>query len=183
MPRNAHYENVPFEIPKNWAWLKHNDILEISGGSQPAKSYFKPLPENGYIRLYQIRDYGDTPLPIYIPKELAAKTTKRGDILLARYGGSLGKVFIAEEGAYNVAMAKVIFKFKDLIFRKYAYYYYLSRLYQDKLKSISRTAQAGFNSTDFEDMFFPLPPIKEQQRIVESIQRYYDTLDSISANL
>ena len=180
---NAHYENVPFEIPKNWAWLKHNDILEISGGSQPAKSYFKPLPENGYIRLYQIRDYGDTPLPIYIPKELAAKTTKRGDILLARYGGSLGKVFIAEEGAYNVAMAKVIFKFKDLIFRKYAYYYYLSRLYQDKLKSISRTAQAGFNSTDFEDMFFPLPPIKEQQRIVESIQRYYDTLDSISANL
>lgn len=183
MQRKEHYENIPFEIPGSWLWIKHNDILEISGGSQPAKSYFKPLPEDGYIRLYQIRDYGKLPLPVYIPKKLAAKTTEKGDILLARYGGSLGKVFIAEEGAYNVAMAKVIFKFKELIYREYSYYYYLSRLYQDKLKSISRTAQAGFNSTDFEDMFFPLPPINEQRRIVETIQLYYGILDSISANL
>ena len=180
---NAHYENVPYEIPTNWLWLRHNDVLEISGGSQPAKSYFKPIPEDGYIRLYQIRDYGDSPLPVYIPNELAPKTTEKGDILLARYGGSLGKVFIAEQGAYNVAMAKVIFKFEGLIYREFAYYYYLSRLYQDKLKSISRTAQAGFNSTDFEDLFFPLPPINAQRRIVETIQQYYRILDDISANL
>ena len=41
------------------------------------------------------------------------KQTEKGDILLARYGGSLGKVFHAQKGAYNVAMAKVIFKDKD----------------------------------------------------------------------
>ena len=180
---NPHYENVPFEIPSNWLWLKHNDVLEISGGSQPAKSHFKPMPEDGYVRLYQIRDYGESPLPVYIPKELATKTTEKGDILLARYGGSLGKVFIAEKGAYNVAMAKIIFKFNGLIYKEFAYYYYLSRLYQDKLRSISRTAQAGFNSTDFEDMFIPLPPINEQRRIVEAIRRSYTVLDSISINL
>ena len=180
---NAHYENVPFKVPKNWLWLSHNAILDISGGSQPAKSYFKPKEEEGYIRLYQIRDYGETPVPVYIPRELASKTTQKGDILLARYGGSLGKVFIAEEGAYNVAMAKVIFKYNGLINKEYAYFYYLSSLYQDKLKSISRTAQAGFNSTDFEDMFFPLPPIAEQERIVAAINQYYRILDNISANL
>ena len=180
---NAHYENVPFEVPKNWLWLSHNAILNISGGSQPAKSHFKSKEEEGYIRLYQIRDYGETPVPVYIPRELASKTTQKGDILLARYGGSLGKVFIAEEGAYNVAMAKVIFKYNGLINKKYAYFYYLSSLYQDKLKSISRTAQAGFNSTDFEDMFFPLPPIAEQERIVGAINQYYRILDNISANL
>lgn len=157
--------------------------MEISGGSQPPKSYFKSKPEDGYIRLYQIRDYGDTPIPVYIPIELAAKTTNKGDILLARYGGSLGKVFIAEDGAYNVAMAKAIVKFEGIICNGYLYYYYLSSLYQDKLKSISRTAQAGFNSTDFEDMYFPLPPIQEQQRIVQAIKLYYCILDSISANL
>ncbi len=180
---NAHYENVPFEIPKNWLWLNHNEVLDISGGSQPAKSHFKSKEEDGYIRLYQIRDYGETPIPVYIPKILASKTTQKGDILLARYGGSLGKVFIAEEGAYNVAMAKVIFKYNGLIDKEYAYFYYLSRLYQDKLKSISRTAQAGFNSTDFEDMFFPLPPEAEQKRIVTAIKQYYRILDNISANL
>ena len=111
----AHYENIPFEIPQNWLWLNHNSILYISGGSQPAKSYFKSKEEEGYIRLYQIRDYGEIPVPVYIPRELASKTTQKGDILLARYGGSLGKVFIAEEGAYNVAMAKVIFKYNGLI--------------------------------------------------------------------
>ena len=180
---NAHYENVPFKVPKNWLWLSHNAILDISGGSQPAKSYFKSKEEEGYIRLYQIRDYGETPVPVYIPRELASKTTQKGDILLARYGGSLGKVFIAEEGAYNVAMAKVIFKYNGLINKEYAYFYYLSSLYQDKLKSISRTAQAGFNSTDFEDLFFPLPPIAEQERIVAAINQYYRILDNISANL
>ena len=180
---NAHYENVPFEVPKNWLWLSHNAILDISGGSQPAKSHFKSKEVEGYIRLYQIRDYGETPVPVYIPRELASKTTQKGDILLARYGGSLGKVFIAEEGAYNVAMAKVIFKYNGLINKEYAYFYYLSSLYQNKLKSISRTAQAGFNSTDFEDMFFPLPPIAEQERIVTAINQYYRILDIISANL
>lgn len=174
---------MPFEIPKNWLWLNHNEILDISGGSQPAKSHFKSKEEPGYIRLYQIRDYGETPIPVYIPKILASKTSQKGDILLARYGGSLGKVFIAEEGAYNVAMAKVIFKYNGLINKEYAYFYYLSRLYQDKLKSISRTAQVGFNSTDFEYMFFPLPPEVEQKRIVVAIKQYYRILDNISANL
>ena len=180
---NGHYQKMPFEIPNSWLWLSHNDRLEISGGSQPAKSYFKETPENGYIRLYQIRDYGEHPVPVYIPIELASKTTQKGDILLARYGGSLGKVFIAEDGAYNVAMAKVILKFEHLLDKEFVYFYYLSKLYQDKLQTISRTAQAGFNSSDFEDMYFPLPPIEEQQRIVHRIKSLYLAIDNIQKAL
>lgn len=155
---NRHSGKLPYEIPKTWVWCSHNSILDISGGSQPAKSYFETILKPNYIRLYQIRDYGESPVPVYIPINLASKQTKKGDILLARYGGSLGKVFYAEQGAYNVAMAKVIFKFENLIYKEFAYYYYLSDLYQGKLKEISRTAQTGFNITDFNDMYFPLPP-------------------------
>lgn len=126
---NGHYQKLPFKIPKSWVWCGHNDILEISGGSQPAKNHFISVPKDNYIRLYQIRDYGDNPIPVYIPEELASKRTEKGDILLARYGGSLGKVFHAETGAYNVAMAKVIFKYPNVIVRDFAYYYYLSDLY------------------------------------------------------
>ena len=111
------------------------------------------------------------------------KQTEKGDILLARYGGSLGKVFHAKQGAYNVAMVKVIFKFENLIYKEYAYYYYLSDLYQGKLKEISRTAQTGFNITDFNDMYFPLPPINEQQRIVQKIEELFSSLDNIQKSL
>ncbi len=180
---NAHYTQLPFEIPDSWTWVKHNDVLEISGGSQPAKSYFKPVPEDGYIRLYQIRDYGETPIPVYIPVEYATKQTEKGDILLARYGGSLGKVFIAEKGAYNVAMAKIIFKYEGLIDKQFAYYYYLSDLYQGRLKEISRTAQAGFNSGDFAEMLLPIPPLKEQKRIVQQIAKAFAQLDNINKSL
>ena len=180
---NGHYQKLPFKIPKSWVWCGHNDILEISGGSQPAKNHFISVPKDNYIRLYQIRDYGDNPIPVYIPEELASKRTEKGDILLARYGGSLGKVFHAETGAYNVAMAKVIFKYPNVIVRDFAYYYYLSDLYQGRLKEISRTAQAGFNSSDFNEMFFPLPPYEEQKRIVNAINKTFTILDTIMENL
>ena len=180
---NRHSGKLPYEIPKTWVWCSHNSILDISGGSQPAKSYFETIPKPNYIRLYQIRDYGESPVPVYIPINLASKQTKKGDILLARYGGSLGKVFYAEQGAYNVAMAKVIFKFENLIYKEFAYYYYLSDLYQGKLKEISRTAQTGFNITDFNDMYFPLPPINEQQRIVQKMEELFSSLDDIQKNL
>ena len=178
-----HYRKLPFQIPSTWAWCSHNDVLEISGGSQPAKRFFSSVPQKGYVRLYQIRDYGENPIPVYIPIEYAMKQTEEGDILLARYGGSLGKVFHAEKGAYNVAMAKVIFKDKDLINKEYAYFYYLSDLYQGRLKEISRTAQAGFNSSDFNEMYFPLPPYEEQQRIVNAINKAFTTLNAIAENL
>ena len=180
---NPHYRKLPFQIPSTWAWCSHNDVLEISGGSQPAKRFFSSVPQKGYVRLYQIRDYGENPIPVYIPIEYAMKQTEEGDILLARYGGSLGKVFHAQKGAYNVAMAKVIFKDKDLIKKEYAYFYYLSDLYQGRLKEISRTAQAGFNSSDFNEMYFPLPPYEEQQRIVNAINKAFTTLDVITENL
>jgi len=176
---NEHYPH----LPKGWAVTSHNSIIELSGGSQPPKRKFISKPTKGYIRLFQIRDYGKNPLPVYIPNVDAVKQTHKGDILLARYGGSLGKVFIAENGAYNVAMTKVIFKQPQLIDKMFAFFYYHSRVYQDKLKEISRTAQAGFNSGDFEDLYFPLPPLAEQKRIVRKIEDLFTLINIIEMEL
>lgn len=169
----------PYEIPQNWCWVKHNGVLDISGGSQPAKSYFISEPTEGYIKLYQTRDYGDNPVPVYIPEKYATKTTVEGDILLARYGGSLGKVFRAHEGAYNVALAKVIKLYPDLIDDEYLYKYYFTQFYQDFCVKASkgRSAQAGFNRDDMNNIPFPLPPLAEQRRIVEQIESLFSKLD------
>ncbi len=161
-------DKIPFEIPSTWCWVRHNQLFEISGGSQPPKSQFVDSPKSGYIRLYQIRDYGSNPMPVYIPQEKANKITKEGDIILARYGGSLGKVFWAKDGAYNVAMAKVIPLFdSEFVNKQYLFLFYQSNIYQYLVKDHSRSAQAGFNKDDLKDLFFPLPPLEEQSRIVE----------------
>ena len=164
-------DEIPFDIPESWEWVRHNELFEISGGSQPPKSHFSEIKKDGYVRLYQIRDYGENPIPVYIPASEASKMTIKGDILLARYGGSLGKVFFAEEGAYNVAMAKVVYLFdKDLVYQNFLYWYYKGNLYQDLVKGNNRSAQGGFNKDDLSSLLFPLPPLAEQHRIVAKIE-------------
>ena len=175
-----HKITPPFDIPKNWSWYSHNDLFEIVGGSQPPKSRFFSQKKEGYIRLYQIRDYGPNPQPIYVKKDDVTKFSDKGDIILARYGGSLGKVFWAESGAYNVALAKVIIKYPQMINKKYLYYYYLADLYQSKVKNGNRSAQAGFSKDDLNDLTFPLPPIEEQQRIVDKLEQLLPLCDDIA---
>ena len=66
-------DEIPFEIPDSWAWVRHNDLFDISGGSQPPKSIFQTQEKEGYIRLFQIRDYGPNPQPVHIPLSTASK--------------------------------------------------------------------------------------------------------------
>ena len=173
-------DEIPFEIPESWEWVRHNELFEISGGSQPPKSHFSEIKKDGYVRLYQIRDYGENPIPVYIPASEASKMTIKGDILLARYGGSLGKVFFAEEGAYNVAMAKVVYLFdKDLVYQNFLYWYYKGNLYQDLVKGNNRSAQGGFNKDDLSSLLFPLPPLAEQHRIVEKLEQLLGEIDKL----
>ncbi|WFQ91687.1 hypothetical protein MFERI14815_00291 [Mycoplasma feriruminatoris] len=147
-------------------------ILKLIGGSQPPKSTFINYPKENYIRLFQIRDYGDSPIPVYIPINKASKITNKGDILIARYGGSLGKVFIAEYGAYNVAMSKVTKLYiNDHIDFNFLYFFYKSKIFQEIIRRNSRSAQDGFNSEEINDLLLPLPPLEEQLRIITLLNK------------
>ena len=182
-----HPLDTPFDIPESWEWVRHNDLFEISGGSQPPKSKFISEARDGYIRLYQIRDYGNNPVPVYIPISAASKISQKGDILLARYGASLGKVFWAEDGAYNVAMARVIPLYDtELISKEFLFLFYQSSLYQSVIHANSRSAQAGFNKEDLSSLLFPLPPRSEQERIVcayEKLQPFLNAYDDAAHSL
>jgi type I restriction enzyme S subunit len=174
----ANKEDFPYDLPENWALVKHNSLIDLSGGSQPPKSYFTTSQKEGYVRLYQIRDYGDFPQPVYIPIEKASKKTIKGDILVARYGGSLGKIFVAEDGAYNVAMAKAIQK-KQFLHNRYLMYYYKSDLFQSVITSFTRSAQPGFNKDNLIELLIPVPPFNVQVKIVEKL----DNIIALIGNL
>lgn len=154
-------------LPKGWIVTKFTDVLDIQGGTQPPKSNFVDQVKEGYIRLLQIRDFGDKPVPTFIPITSKLKLCDKDDLLIGRYGASLGRICTGMKGAYNVALAKVLFgKYLD---RRFLKAYLESELFQGSLKLLSRSAQNGFNKDDLNSFIFLLPPFNEQKIIAEKL--------------
>jgi type I restriction enzyme S subunit len=150
------------------------DVFDIQGGTQPPKSIFQYEPQLGYIQLLQIRDFGEHPVPTYVPDTDTLKKCTEQDILIARYGASLGRILTGLSGAYNVAMAKV--DIPEGIYNQFVYHLLRTEIFQAPLRLISRSAQSGFNKQDLADIELPIAPFNEQRRIA-------DKLDSLLARV
>ena len=170
------------ELPDSWKVVKLGTVIDIQGGSQPPKKHFIYEPQEGYVRLLQIRDFGDKPAPTYVPKDMVTKFCTKEDIFIARYGASLGRIITGMEGAYNVALAKVIFD-KETFFSKYFFYLLQTPYFQTPIHMISRSAQNGFNKGEIFPIKIPMAPINEQKRIVEEIEKQFSRLDEAVENL
>jgi type I restriction enzyme S subunit len=155
-------------IPNHWSVERFADVLDIQGGGQPPKSKFSDIEKPGYVQLIQIRDLGPSPQPVYIPRSLASKFCTSEDIMIGRYGASVGKVFRGKDGAYNVALVKVIDK-HNRFFRPFLFNLLRSPTGQSFFSGMSRSAQAGFNKGDLANVMLPIPPLSEQKRIVEKV--------------
>lgn len=166
----------PYKVPENWIFFRFTSLIDIEGGTQPPKSQFINEYREGYIRLVQIRDFTSDKYIVFVPDTAKLKHFNEDDILIARYGASLGRICKGMSGAYNVALAKTIFSSK-ILNRKYVYWMLQSESFQAPLMGISRTAQAGFNKEDLSTFAMPLPPLSEQQRIVDRIESLFAKLD------
>ncbi len=167
-------------LPANWRLLNFGKFCDIQGGNQPPKSQFRDEPKPGYVRMFQIRDLGERPVPVYISKESTNRFCREGEILIGRYGASVGKVFWAQDGAYNVALAKFIFP-EDALLPPFAFWVLKSDFFQAEIAGASRSAQAGFNKGDLAAIDFPLPPLAEQKRIVAKVDELMALCDRLEA--
>ena len=143
-------------IPYNWEKISLSDIMDYSGGSQPPASEFINTYQDGYIRFIQIRDYASNSHITYIPISPRNKLCQKEDIMIARYGASLGRICYGLEGAYNVALAKVIPK--RPYYREFLRCYLsCNDFYEGINKKGSRAVQAGFNQSDINsfELWFP----------------------------
>ncbi|MDR4485606.1 MAG: restriction endonuclease subunit S [Nitrospirales bacterium] len=176
------YINEPTseELPSNWRLLNFGKFCDIQGGNQPPKSQFLDEPRPGYVRLFQIRDLGESPVPTYIPEGSTNRFCRGGEILIGRYGASVGKIFWAQDGAYNVALAKLIYP-QTAFVPQFAFLILKSSFFQAKLTGATRSAQAGFNKGDLADIDFPLPPLAEQHRIVAKVDELMALCDRLEA--
>jgi len=178
--KNILQSEIPFKLPTKWTWFRFGELMDIQGGSQPPKSFFIDEPKKDYTQLIQIRDLGPKPQPIYVPVEKVTKFCSSDDILIGRYGASVGKVFWGKDGAYNVALIKILF-LKDLFNSRFLHLYLRSRLFQDKILGVSRSAQSGFNKGDVHPILVPFPPLEEQKRIVAKVDELMALCDKLEA--
>ncbi|MDP2709174.1 MAG: restriction endonuclease subunit S [bacterium] len=143
------------ELPSSWKFGSLSELMNIEGGTQPPASEFKSEPKEGYIRLVQIRDYDTDTHLTFIPDSKKLRKCNKEDIMIARYGASVGRILFGLNGAYNVALVKVVPK-KDY-YREYLRYYLKGDDFQNRLISMSdRSAQAGFNKEDLASFTIPI---------------------------
>ena len=168
--------------PISWKTRKFGGYCDIEGGSQPPKDYFINELKPDYVRLFQIRDLGTNPVPVFIPRTMAKSFSVVGDILIGRYGASVGKIFRAQDGAYNVALVKFVFP-KDDLMADFVFWMLQSSRIQAIFSGMSRSAQAGFNKRDLAGLDIPIPEMKEQKQIVAKIDELMALCDQLEARL
>lgn len=168
----------PFELPVGWEWARFETALDFSGGSQPPKSFFIEEPKEGYVQLIQIRDLGEYPQPVYVPINKVTKFCTSEDILIGRYGASVGKVFWGKNGAYNVALIKIDNSY-NIYNNKFLFWLLKSPLGQSLFSGISRSAQDGFNKSDIAAKLLPVLSEKEQSKIVVRINDLMTLCDQL----
>ena len=149
------------------------DICDFQGGTQPPKDEWIDQPARGYVRMLQIRDFtqSDKNYIEYVKDTRKLKTCIEDDILIGRYGASIGKILTGLAGAYNVAIVKTI-PDEKVVSKKYLYWYLNSQYFQRFISNVgSRAAQAGFNKNDLGAAQIPLVDKERQEEICEVLEK------------
>ena len=169
-------------MKKGWQIKKLGDVCDFEGGSQPPKSEFVYDEKPGYLRFLQIRDFGSDKNITYIRHSKKNRLCDENDILIGRYGASVGKILTGKAGSYNVALMKTLPNL-EVLDQSWFYHFLISDEFQKPLLNVAdRSAQAGFSKDDIYNFPVPVPPLAEQQRIVSLLDEAFEGLATAKAN-
>ena len=186
---NSYYEKVdgierciddelPFEIPESWRWTRWGTVATSIqyGYNAPAKQY-------GRIRMVRISDihenlviWNTVPFCDIDESDISTYLLRPNDILFARTGGTVGKSFLVRDVPYKAIYAGYLIRtrYSTLLCPQYLKHFMESPLYWQQLKTgTTATAQPNCNGQTLSNMLLPLPPAKEQYRIVKKINRAF----------
>ena len=176
-------EEVPFEIPKGWEWERWGNISQsIQYG------YNAPALEHGAIKMVRISDiqencvlWDNVPYCQIEENDIDTYLLKVNDILFARTGGTVGKSFLVEEVPERAIYAGYLIRtrYSSLLNPRYMKLFMQSQLYWEQLKNGTiATAQPNCNGKTLAKMLLPIPPTKEQVRIVGKLTQLSSFLNN-----
>lgn len=178
-------EKVPFTIPESWKWTTLSAIGKWKAGGTPSRS----IPEyyGGEIPWLKTGDLTDgliTSVEEYITRagveNSSAHINPAGAVLIAMYGATIGKLgVLAMPCATNQACCACAVN-EELVDKWYLFYYLLSQR-TGFLQLGAGGAQPNISKTKIVNYPIPVPPIKEQSRIVAAIEKLLKQVDALSA--
>ena len=173
-------EEQPYKIPSNWCWIRLENIAEWGSGGTPSrkrKEYYNgniPWIKTGELNNGYIFNSEEKITELGL-KNSSAKLYPINTVIIAMYGATIGKVGILSiEATTNQACACAIV-YKNILF-KYVFHYliYQKEAFINKSKG---GAQPNLSQEIIKKHEIPLPPIKEQQRIVNRIESLFAKID------
>ena len=176
-------EQIPFETPKNWVWTRLSHIANIYTGNSISetekKSKFTDVIGRYYIGTKDV-DFNNRIIydnGIAIPKQYEPdfKLAPNNSILMCIEGGSAGrKIAILNQ---DVCFGNKLCCFSPFVgIGKYMYYYLQSPSFFELFNLNKTGIIGGVSIAKVKEILIPLPPIKEQQRIVAQIEKLFEQL-------
>lgn len=179
-------EEQPYEVPENWVWVRLENVASWGSGGTPSRKHEEYY--NGDILWIKTGELNngwiyDTEEKITDEglKKSSAKLLPPYSVLIAMYGATIGKVAILGVPATtNQACACAVCN-QSLLYM-YLFYYCISQknVFIEKGKG---GAQPNISQIILKQHPIPLPPLSEQQRIVERIEELFAKLDEAKERL
>ncbi|HOE99942.1 MAG TPA: restriction endonuclease subunit S [Spirochaetota bacterium] len=179
-------EEIPFKLPNGWVWTKLGEICsKIGSGSTPKGSNYTT---EGYpfFRSQNIYDsgllYDDIKyISNSVHKNMHGTVVLKNDLLLNITGGSLGRCALVpndfKEG--NVSQHVCIIR-TILSNHNYFHFLILSPLFQSYVfNSTTGAGRKGLPKYNLELFLIPLPPLAEQQAIVDRVEKLLAIVDEL----
>ena len=179
-------EDVPFVIPEKWKWTSMSSVVDVRDGTHDTPKYVeKGIPfvtsknlKQGVIDFSTVR---------YISQDDHKEFIKRskvdeGDILMAMIG-TIGNALIVPEGLPEFSIKNVaLLKKKEDVEISFSYVLLVLKAFEQLMDEQSSGSVQKFVSLKYlRNMPFPVPPLKEQERIVNKVQELLKQVDALSS--
>ncbi|WP_074414375.1 restriction endonuclease subunit S [Streptococcus suis] len=179
---NSHYQDVPYDIPESWKWVRLNNILDVRDGTHNTPKYVNegvPLLTSKNLVNGKIVKEPSKLISIEDSLEINKRSkVDKNDILLAMIG-TVGNPVLVPELDYEFSVKNVaILKHITELNMKFTYYF--TQYHSIELKKISSGAVQNFVSLKtLRQILFPLPPLAEQRRIVSKISKIFSVIETL----
>lgn len=177
----------PYKVPKNWIWSYIRYGYEVTSSKRVHKDDWLPagIPFYRTRELVKLSEHGYVDNELFISEEqyeeykTAYGVPQMGDLLISGVG-TIGVPYIvnSEEKFYFKDGNIIWFKNKGLFLPEYIYFLYKSLFMDNQIHEMSSgTTVDTYTIINANNTMVPIPPLSEQQRIVDRIEYLFTKLD------
>ncbi|MDS3805882.1 restriction endonuclease subunit S, partial [Streptococcus pneumoniae] len=170
--------DVPYDIPDTWEWVRIKSIYWNFGQNKPEKS-FRYIDTSSIDRKKNIINYKN--LQYLSPEQApsrARKLVSQNSVLFSTVRPYLKNIAVVRELKEYLIASTAFIVLDTLLNETYLKYYLLSDNFINRVNNKSTgTSYPAINDYNFNLLLIALPPLAEQQRIIEAIESALEKVD------